>query len=79
LPRVVRIREGKVIFWLKPDAVEAAKGLGRNSDDVVGGAAAPVVETLRSPETDVYIDATLSGRSRASGWEEEHIQAPDGS
>jgi hypothetical protein len=29
LPRVVRIKEGKVIFWLKPDAVEAAKGLGR--------------------------------------------------
>jgi hypothetical protein len=57
LPRVVRIREGKVIFWLKPDAVEAAKGLGRNLDDVVAGAASPVVETLRSPETDVYIDA----------------------
>ena len=57
MPRVVRIREGKVIFWLKPDAVEAAKGLGRNLDDVVAGAASPVVETLRSPETDVYIDA----------------------
>jgi hypothetical protein len=45
LPRVVRVREGKVIFWLKPDAVEGAKGLGRNLDDVVRGAAAPVVRT----------------------------------